>query len=317
MSNATKTLLALFAVLLVITGIVKLTGNGSSSKGLRSAIIKVDSAKVNKIDIQTLKHGPVTLYKKKKTWYVEGKDTPAYKAQTNLIAGILGHFTDLMPNAVVTRDKSKFRRYQVDTTGTMVDFYNGNKKLGGIILGRFQMEGRRDMNSYVRPENKQVVYSVKGMLSSHFNQPIDNWRNKQVWKLKDKNVKQINLVYPADSSFSITPSGKNLYLYGSDSLKTDVASMIIRDACNLQADSFKHNIKPDNFGKPLYKVQIKMNNGVTNTLKVKPDTSNKQNYIVAASNYPYVFTKDKYTMDNQILRSKNSVLKKKKKKGKK
>lgn len=314
MSNATKTLLALFVVLLVITGIVKLSGNGNASKGLSTPIIKLDSSKVTRVKIKTAKHGPVTLFKKKKVWYVKGNSGPAYKAKMDLVSGALNRFTDLMPNAIITRNKNSFRRYEVDTTGTIVNFFNGKKKIGGIILGRAQYEGRRNMNTYVRPENKQVVYAVNGMLTPRFNQPVDNWRNKRVWNLSYKKVKQLNLVYPADSSYSIMHAGKNLWMYGSDSLKTSTATYMIRKACNLKADGFYHKIKPANFGKPLYKVQVKMNNGVVNTIKIKPDPDSKDDYIATASNYPYVFTENKSNMNSELLRPKKYVLKATKKK---
>ncbi|HKJ45052.1 MAG TPA: DUF4340 domain-containing protein [Balneolales bacterium] len=313
MSNATKTLLALFAVLLVLTGIVKLTGNGSSSKGLQSAVIKLDSAKVDKIQINTPKNGKVTLLKQKGKWEVRGHNEQLYPADKNQVDRAIGQLTGLMPNAIVTRDKKSFTRYQVDTTGTKVTFFNGGNQLASIILGRFAFASRRSMNTYVRPAGKDIVYTVDGYLSAMYNQKPDDWRDKKIWTIDKTAVKQVDMKFPADSSYSMTNAGKNLWMYGSDSLKTSMTTNIIQNLADLRADGFKDSIKPSDFGTPLYQIDLQMDNGTSNTLKIKPDKKDKNMYILTASNYPYVFTKNKSTIKDQILKRKQDLIMNKKK----
>ncbi len=311
MSNATKTLLALFVILLVITGLVKWTGNSNTSSGLRNAVVKFDTAKVNKITIENGKTGDVVLNKVNKMWKVKSATgTKVYKADRQQVANALEQVNNIMPTSIVTRDKNKFRRYEVDSTGTRVQINDGNKNLSDFYIGRFQYSGPGQMTTYVRPSGQNNVYAVNGYLSDSFTKKLNKWRNRKIWTIKKANISKIDMIYPADSSFSAEPVKKGQWVSGKDTLDMGIFTSVLDHFLNFSAYDYENGMTPSEFGKPLYEIKIHLTNGVVKDLKFKPDTKDKKSYIGITNGYPYVFTENKKLFDEEVFRSRKYLLKK-------
>ena len=311
MSNATKTLLTLFVILLIITGLVKFTGNGNASRALSQAVVKLDTAKVDKVIIKNGKTGDVELTKANKSWKVKSlKGSKGYKADKQEITSALSRINNVMPVSVVTRDKNKFRRYQVDTTGTLVQFYYGNKKMAGIYIGRFNYSGPGNMTTYIRRAGQNDVFAVNGMLAGAFTKKMNDWRDKNIWKIMKSNINKIDMIYPADSSYSAMPVKEEKWVSGKDTLDLGLFSEVLDQLTDFTANGFQNNLSPEQFGKPLYEIKIHMNNGVVKDIKFKPDDTDSTSYIAVANGYPYVFKENKNLYDTQVFRSRNYELNK-------
>lgn len=318
MSNATKSLLAIFGILFVVTGLVKLSGTKNASKDLESKILNFDQSKIDHIHITRPGGKSLSLKRNGRQWQVSKTGSDQwYQADTNAVYSSINQLSDLMPQTVVTRDTSQFVRYQVDTTGTRVTLLQGTKPLADIIIGKFSYSGPRSVNSYVRPAGKHIVFSVNGFLSSNFHRTLNDWRDKTIWQINRHNITQIDMEYPADSSYSVIPAGTNKWTDGRDTLKSGEVGDMIDRLASLRATSFVENQKTASFGKPLYTIVLHLKGKTTREIHIKPDKSDKGQYLLTATGYPYVFREPRPLFNNDVLRSKKSLIKKTVKKTKK
>ena len=312
MSNATKTLAAIFAVLLVVTVLVERTRSPSSSEALRAELISFDSTQVDKVVIERpADDQPTVLAKEGGSWQVSQEGTSeTYPASATSIQQSLSKLNKMRIKAVVTRNTEKYPRFKVDSTGTRVTVYEGGDPVGSIILGAPQFVSRREFNSYVRPADGEEVYSVDGFITSEFNTSWDNWRKKNVWDINRGEVQQIRFNYPADSSFTMEQAGPNAWVSGGDTLKAGSWGTILDKMSRLRASGFNDALMPESFGEPLYTITIQQTNGMERKVELKPSEENDRNYIARASDFPYIFTLRKGTWDSSVLKNRQSLLKK-------
>ena len=316
MTNATKTLAALFVVLLVVAGFMKFSQSSSSSKELLDNVITVDTAKVNRITIHIPNKKTTVLSKKGKKWNVKQGNGDTYPANSSTIKNIITNVNQMKPVSIVTRNPRQYTRYEVDSTGTRVDFQNGNNNLASVYFGRFQMSGQRTPETYVRAANKKTVFLVNGFLSRNFSRNLDDWRNKQVWRYSQSNVTQVDMIYPADSSYTFVRGGSgNTWLYGTDTLKSGAVQMMLSTITRLNVDGFDNNEKPSDLTHPLYSIRIHIKGGETRELHLTPGAKdNKDNFLVTASDYPYVGKVRKSTYFDDVLKPLSQLKKHPKKK---
>jgi len=309
MTNATKSLLIVFVSLLVITGLVKWAGNSSSSEVFQTQIVEVDTAQVNRIVIETpTQNRTITLRRGDPGWSVTGSGSgESYPADAAAVERALGQLNELNVKAVATRDPEKHTRFKVDSTGTRVTLYDEDNELAGLVLGAPQIVSRSEFNSYVRPSDEDAVYTVEGFLGSTFGRDLDGWRDKIVWELDQDRLSRIDFLYPADSSFSIEKAGENNWVSGEDTLQSGPVSRLTSRLATLRAGGFVDSLGTDRFGSELYAIQVRLDNGVQKTLRLKPAGDASNEYRAVATDFPYLFTVNRSSFDSAVLRSRKEL----------
>ena len=319
MTNATKTLAALFVVLLVVAGFMKFSESSSSSRALLSNVITIDTAKVNKMVIHTPTSKAMKLTKKGGKWSVQQGNGETYPADGNAVEEVINSLNGIKPQSIVTHDPKQFTRFAVDSTGTKVDFDNGNKQLASIYLGRLQMENQRSAGTYVRPANQNTVYLINGFLTHSFNRHLDDWRKKQVWQYPRSEITQVDMIYPADSSYTFEKgSDSQHWLYGTDTLKPGIVDGMLDHIAVLKMVGFDHKKKPSDLTHPLYSMRLHLKNGETREIHLTPGSKDNGIYfLVTATDYPYVGKVRKSLYINEVLKPLNVLKMKPKRKKKK
>ncbi|HKI45014.1 MAG TPA: DUF4340 domain-containing protein [Balneolales bacterium] len=319
MTNATKTLAALFVVLLVVAGFMKFSQSSSSSRALLSNVITIDTAKVNKVVIHTPTSKAMKLTKKGGRWSVQQGNGESYPADGNTVEDVINSLNGVKPQSIVTHNPRQFTRYAVDSTGTKVDFDNGNTKLASIYLGRFQMQNQRSAGTYVRPASQNTVYMINGFLTHSFDRHLDEWRQKQVWQYPRSKITQVDMIYPADSSYTfVKGSDSQHWLYGTDTLKPGIVDGMLDHIAQLKVDSFDYNKKSSDLTHPLYSIRLHLKDGQTREIHLTPGVKDNENdFLVTATNYPYVGKVRKSLYLDEVLKPLNVLKMKPKKKKKK
>lgn len=310
MTNATKTLLIIFVSLLVITGLVKWIGNPSSSEAFRTQLVEVDTTRVNRLVVETpTQNRRVTLQKVEEGWQVTGSSTDeSYPADADAVKRAIGRLNGMNVKAVATRNPDKYTRFKVDSTGTKVTFYENDTELAGIIVGAPQVVSRRQFNSYVRPVGDQAVYTVEGFMGSTFGRGVDGWRDKVVWEVEQERISRIDFMFPADSSYSIERVGENSWISQGDTLEAGPVSRITSRLGTLRANGFVDSLSTDQFGSELYAIQVQLDNGVQKTVRLKPSGEDANVFQAVAADYPYLFTLNRSSFENSVLRPRNELL---------
>lgn len=311
MTNATKTLSIIFFSLLMLTALVKWGSEATSSEAFRSSILEVDTSRVNKVVIDSpTQDQAITLKKEDGGWMVSDNllDT-SYPADGSLVERAIDQLNQLNVKAVATRDPAKYTRYKADSTGTEVLLFNGDNQLGGIIIGAPQFVSRREFNSYVRPVDDKAVYTVEGFLSSSFSADVSRWRDKTVWELNEDDISQVDFLFPADSSYSITKADGNEWISDGDTLKQSSVNSILRKFSPLRAGGFIDTLSTSNFGTALYTIRLHMDNGIQKTLRLKPSDKDDTRFVAVASDYPYVFTLSQSSWKSSVLKPRRELLK--------
>ncbi len=310
MTNATKTLSTILILVVALTLGVKLSSHSSSSKAFRSSIVNVDTAMVNKVIINKPTKGKKVILKKNGAdWKVSGATNTAYPADGRQVDQAINQLTHLQVKSVATRNPENYTRYKTDSTGTKVLLMNGDKQLAGLIIGAPQFVSRREFNSYVRPVNDKSVYAVNGFLGSSSSTDVNQWRDKGVWKLDKEQITGVDFQFPADSSYNIKRVKDNKWVSNGDTLKQSSVRSILNQFSPLRAEGFVDSLSASDFGKPLYAIQLHLKNGSQKTLRLKPLEGDSTAFEATASAYPYVFTLNKSTWENTVLKARKGLLK--------
>ncbi|TNE72472.1 DUF4340 domain-containing protein [bacterium] len=303
MTQATKTLSIIFAVSVLLVFLrVTFKGTGNS-EALSGTVLTFDKPQVNRVEVRTPEHGLITLQKKLSGWSVQKNgDSSEYPADASAVDNALEQISNLKPKSLLTRNEADFSRYQVDTTGTEVRVFDGNKELAGVILGRFNFVSQQEFNTYVRAIDKNEVVSVNGFLSASFGKNLDGWRDKNVWNADSKAVVQIDLGFPGDSSFTMRKVAENSWVSGFDTLSISRVNMAVNQLAKLKANAFVYDQAPEAFVPGVYHFVAHLDNGMKQELWLNPKTETE--FVAKASGFDYLFILNKSSLSNSLLRGK-------------
>jgi hypothetical protein len=103
--------------------------------------------------------------------------------------------TRITADRIVSKDAEKYKDYAVDDEGgTRIELFSGQKKLGDIVVGRFNFnQATRSGISYLKKSEGAEVYSVEGFLSMSLSQGFDNYRNKTLTAITAGDLTKITL----------------------------------------------------------------------------------------------------------------------------
>jgi hypothetical protein len=310
MTNATKTLLALFATLLALTLGVRWTQSPTASEAFQGPLLTVDSTQIAGLSLRPqAPSSPLQVARGDTTWTVRPPDTSAaYAADRPTVENALQTLLSLTPSAVVTRQRSKHARYGVDSTGTHVAVQTDDgKTLRTVIVGQSQPGSRRAApTTYVRIAGRPDVYAVNQMLASTLPTSTAAWRDKSVWRVDRARITRVDFAYPADSSFSIRRVGGGTgWVSSGDTLASRAVSRLLRPLSVLNANGFAEGRSPSQLA-PRYTLRLHMEDGTTRAVRLQPTGSGT--YHAAASGYPHVFTVSKNRWDRAVLQPRAALL---------
>jgi len=252
-----KTLGIIFGGLIVIAVVIFIFQSGKNERTFREVLVDIDTSAVTEIFIFPKSHKPneVKLYKENNEWRVTLPSGGSAKVTDQRMSSLFSQLLAIQPKRLAARDESKWNELQVDSTGSRVKVFEGSDLTLDLVVGRFSFQQPRTMNTFVRLYNDKDVYEVDGFLDMTFNQGTNIFRDGTVINSDYNNWKQIQFVYPSDSSFQLVNTGSAWLLNGNstDSLKT--ANYFIR-LQNLSNTSFIDDGKINPTTQPTYSLNI-------------------------------------------------------------
>jgi len=207
-------LLGILGVLVLVYLGFEFFGGKSRSKSFKENIVEIDTAKVSRLVIAS-KGENLELVKESDGWKVSIRGGKYAEALTASVKSTINSLITVKPSRIATKDPEKWNEYQVDSAGTRVQVFEGNKNTLDLIIGRFgfnqeamqrqqMMGGRGGMNqfyTYVRLENDKEVYVADNFMGMSLNAEASGYRNRQLLSLTTDSLTEVRLNYPGDSSF--------------------------------------------------------------------------------------------------------------------
>lgn len=274
-----KSIVLVFAVLLVIYVLIEIIGSGKNDRTFKSDLVEVVADEVNKIEImpRVLGGGSINIIKEGGTWMVESEGTK-YNANVSMPGSMVSELNNMKTTNLVATKKEAWGKYEVtDSLGTRVKLYNGNNVVADVVIGKFNYQPQK-VSTYVRLSNDKEVYAVEGFLSMVFNRDLDAFRDQTVIKSNKGNWAKLTFSYPADSSFVLTRSGSNWLVDGAAADSSAVESFF-SDISNLTNSSFAQN---EVQGSPSHSLLIEGDNMLA-PVKISGYYVDEKNFIFESS----------------------------------
>jgi len=315
-----KSLLIIFAVLLILVLIVFYVDSRKGERTFRSNLVDIDTARVTSIVIysKTNRDEPVRIQRKGQLWKIQSQQA-SLNADKKMVNNILSSLTGLKPQRIAATGKSRWKEFEVtDSLATRVQLMKGRKIGADLYFGKFSYQQPKGQMAYyynrqgkistcVRLANDKIVYVVDGYLGMTLNRGVNDFRDKSVIKSNKSDWTNLSFTYPADSSFSLVRQGDNWTVNGSPADSASVAGYFnsiswltsqefIDDQKLLYPEpEFTLKIEGNNFIKP---IQVKA---------FKADTINR--YLITSSlNEGTVFSCEKSGLTEKIFVGKKRFL---------
>lgn len=315
-----KSLVIIFAVLLVLVIIVFYMDSKKGERTFRSNIVDIDTSKVSSIIIypKSNREEPVEILRKGYLWKIKSKQK-LFNADENTVNNILKTMAELKPKRVAAADRSRWEEFEVtDSLATRVKLITGKKTGADIYFGKFSYQQPKNqmayyynqqgtMTTYVRIAKDKIVYVVEGYLGMTLNRGLNDFRNKSILRSNKSDWTRLSFAYPADSSFNLVKEGDKWMVDGLladsgsvadyfNSISWLTSSDFVDDQKPLHAKAdLSLKIEGDNFVRPL---QVKA---------FKADTVNR--YLITSSlNEGTFFSGAKSKLTEKIFIGKNKFL---------
>jgi hypothetical protein len=284
--KASNKLLGLvFAVLLLIVVIVFFFDSGKNERTFREVLVDIDTSAVTQILIYSKANNyqPIKVFKLNNKWLVELKNGKTASVTEQKISQSFTEISSIVPKRLAARNKEKWGEFQVDSTGTRVQIFEGDDRSLDIVIGKFNFQQQpQSVSTYVRLQKDVDVYEVDGFLALTFNKDANAFRDGTVIKGDSNDWTQLRFDYPADSSFTLSKISDKWYINNieTDSTKT---TNYFRRLSNLSQDKFADDVVINSEQKSSYKLTITNDNLEFIELTASVDSTN---YVINSSENP-------------------------------
>jgi hypothetical protein len=188
-----RTLLIVFGVCLALFfGGKLLRGNKTSS--FDDAIIKVDSAKVDRIKFVSAGNHPEEFeLKKNGNDWVAVQGEMSVPASAENIGSILSQLSRLTAKRIVTKDVARYNEYEItDSLASKVIVWEGKNQVADLEVGGFRFDqNTRAAFSFIKTAKKPEVYEVDGFLSMGLKARFNQFRDKKLVKAAQEDLTSV------------------------------------------------------------------------------------------------------------------------------
>jgi hypothetical protein len=306
--KASNNLLGLvFVVLLLVVVILFFFDSGKNERTFREVLVDIDTSAVTQILIfsKANNYQPIKVFKQDDKWLVELKNGKTASVTEQKISQTLSELSSIIPKRLAARNKEKWGEFQVDSTGTRVQIFEGDEPSLDIVIGRFNYQQQlQSVSSYVRLHNDVDVYEVDGFLAFTFNKDANAFRDGTMIKDDSNSWTQLQFDYPADSSFTLSKVIDKWYV---NNIETDSAKTAeyLRKLSNLTQNRFADDVVVQTGQKSMYNLTISNDKLEFIELAAYVDSTNY--VIISSENSEAKF--DGKTLGSTIFVSNKSFLK--------
>jgi hypothetical protein len=296
--------LLVFLILLILVYVsLKLFKDTGRSKSFRQDLVTIDTADVSKILIS--KPGEsFQLNRQNGSWNVSIQDNKTVDATTSSVKNALANLMSIRPDRIATRDPDNWNDYQVDSTGTRVQVFEGNKKTLDLVIGRFGVQGQRQFYTFVRLHEDDAVYAANDFMGISFPSEPNSFRNSRFLQMETDSIYQVSFLYPADSSFMLSQSGSTWYI-GSQQADSASVAEYLSDLRFISASEFADDVDPSTLLNAVFRVEIQSRGEETQVVEAFRHSS--YGFIFHSSYNPDIYFSDEQ-LNSRVFVSREKLL---------
>ncbi|MDQ1266722.1 MAG: hypothetical protein QG635_1874 [Bacteroidota bacterium] len=181
----------ILAVLIIIAvAAINESGEQSKSPEVSELLVKLDSVKINKIEIKNNFGETVTLVKESGGWFV---NAPLhYPADKSRISHALGYLPKITVKMIASSNPGKQSIFGVASDGVRLKVYEGGSLKADMFVGK---PGPDYSSSYLRLASSNDVVLGSVPLSYIINAPIKDWRDKTIIDIPSETLNDIYFQY--------------------------------------------------------------------------------------------------------------------------
>jgi hypothetical protein len=157
------------------------------------ASVSLEPGRVSRLQIQRPGEPLVEFERVGGGWHM--RQPFDYQAQEQAVQSLLTVLEDLELQDVVSSNPDNQGLFEVDSTGTLVQAWDGDKQVMDLVVGKATPDYA---HTYVRREGQDEVYRAVGMLTYNFNKKPDDWRDKTILNVNRDDIRRVELRYPKD-----------------------------------------------------------------------------------------------------------------------
>lgn len=283
-----KTLGIAFALLAIIAAILFLFDSGKNERSFKANLVDIDTAAVTKLVItpKTKDKPDIEIYQEDGAWRVKLSEDKSAPVPNDKFKGLLTQLLEVKPKRLAAHSRSRWGEYQVDSSGTRVQVFEGSSKTLDLTIGKFNFQQQpRSMTTFVRLTNEIDVFEVDGFLDVTFNREINSFRNDRILKGTYTDFKNIKYEFASGITDDLKKEGNTWFFNG---LVTDSAKTVdvLRKISNLRGSEYLDGYSPAEGVEPDVKITVTDNADLETVVNVFPrDTS----YVINSSINPESF----------------------------
>ncbi|MGI9542318.1 MAG: DUF4340 domain-containing protein, partial [Cyclobacteriaceae bacterium] len=149
--------------------------------------------------------------------------------------------------------------YQVDSTGTRIQIFEGDQNTLDLVVGRFGMAGQRQFYSFVRLFEDTEVYTADNFMGLSGGNQSSSYRDQSVLKLETDSITSINFTYPSDSSFQLLRQDSLWLVNRSQPADSAAIASYLVGLRNVTSDKFNDEVDPTSMSK-VFELEIDSEN---------------------------------------------------------
>ncbi len=266
-------ILVVFIVLVFGAVIIYIAKHKPKGKGILPNIKKDDIQKITILN----KEKTLTFSKDKNIWKITSPFV--YKVDENKFDKFLSQFIKLrIENLISTNPKKKEKFGLKKEEAIKIEVFLKKRKTVSFLVGKMSADY---IHFYLSYPDKNEIYLASGIERYKLTQQADNFRDKTVFSLNSKDVKEINIdgkerynFFKKDDSWKAIVNKKE------KNVNKDKWNEFLTSICKLKTDGF-YTEKEKDFGweNPTLKIEIKLNNEQTHTLLIGNKHNTYQYYV--------------------------------------
>lgn len=296
-------LLGILAILVGIYFVVDFFGGKTRSKNFRSELVDIDTAQVSQILIDG-KGSILELTKEGPQWKVGLGEGKYALAQNSSVKSTLNNLIGIKPSRLAAKDPAKWKEFQVDSAGTRVQVFEGDKSALDLVIGRFGVQGQRSFYTFVRLYDENEVYAADDFMGISFGTQASDYRNKRVLSLTTDSIAEVQFIYPADSSYNLTKVDDQWIVDGQVADSASLASYL-SDLRYVNNSNFIDDVPAGSLISPAFTISIRQNGGPDVLIKAFQHPVHQ--WILNSSENPDNYFSDEALL-NELFIGKNKLL---------